>query len=176
MFIQYALEMLNVSQTSSSKKQLEDLCSKTIDNSQDFTDSVYISIEQRDKVLEYHQKLQDQLAEITAITANSNELSSALTVNPLPAAIQSIQHTGHDFRKHVSGGDLFDMRSKVLPCDLQLEQMAIFRSSEFFRTHDESVLLNELKTYSLTSRFDLLQEAIDRFREQAEIAIEVRLL
>jgi uncharacterized small protein (DUF1192 family) len=51
--------------------------------------------------------------------------------------------------------------------------MAIFRASEFFRTHDEGVLLNELKTYSLTTRIDLLQESIDRFREQAEIAIEV---
>ncbi len=53
--------------------------------------------------------------------------------------------------------------------------MAIYRASEFFRTHDESVLLNELKTYSLTGRIDLLQESIDRFREQAEIAIEVFL-
>lgn len=49
----------------------------------------------------------------------------------------------------------------------------MFRASEFFRTHDEGVLLNELKTYSLTNRLDLLQEAIDRFQEQAEIAIEV---
>ena len=52
--------------------------------------------------------------------------------------------------------------------------MAIFRASEFFRTHDEGVLLNEIKTYSLTGRLDFLQEAIDRFREQADIAIEVR--
>jgi hypothetical protein len=52
--------------------------------------------------------------------------------------------------------------------------MAMLRSSEFFRTHDESTLLNELKTYSLTGRMDLLQESIDRFREQAEIVTEVR--
>jgi hypothetical protein len=57
---------------------------------------------------------------------------------------------------------------------IQLEQMAILRASEFFRTHDENVLLNELKTYSLTGRLDLLQQSIDRFREQTEIAIEVR--
>ncbi len=50
----------------------------------------------------------------------------------------------------------------------------MLRASEFFRTHDENVLLTELKTYSLTGRMDLLQESIDRFREQAEIAIEVR--
>ena len=55
----------------------------------------------------------------------------------------------------------------------KLEHMAIFRASEFFRTHDENVLLNELKTFSLTGRLDLFQEAIDRFHEQAEIAIEV---
>lgn len=53
--------------------------------------------------------------------------------------------------------------------------MAIYRASEFFRTHDEGVLLNEIKTYSLTGRMDFLQESIDRFREQADIAMEVRL-
>lgn len=51
--------------------------------------------------------------------------------------------------------------------------MAIFRASEFFRTHNENVLLNEIKTYSLTNKNNLLVESIDRFREQAEIAIEV---
>lgn len=56
--------MLNVSLTSTTKEQLEQLCHTTIDNTQDFTDSVYISIEQREKVLQYHRKLQDQLAEI----------------------------------------------------------------------------------------------------------------
>ena len=51
--------------------------------------------------------------------------------------------------------------------------MAMLRASEFFRTHDESVLLNELKTYSLSGRIDLLQDSVEKFREQAEIAIEV---
>ncbi|CAF1529371.1 unnamed protein product [Adineta steineri] len=154
---EYAVEMLNVSITSSTKEQLEDLCNKTIDNSQDFTDSVYISIEQREKVLEYHSKLQEQLGEIITMITNDNEMGFSLKSEVLPLSIQTIQQIGYDFRK-------------------QLEQMAMFRASEFFRTHDESVLLNELKTYSLTSRFDLLQEAIDRFREQAEIAIELSKL
>lgn len=53
--------------------------------------------------------------------------------------------------------------------------MAVFRASEFFRTHDEGVLLNEIKGYSSTGRLDFLQESIDRFREQADIAIEVSI-
>ncbi len=56
--------MLNVSTTSTNREQLEQLCNATIDNTQDFTDSVYISIEQREKVLQYHQKLQEQLTEM----------------------------------------------------------------------------------------------------------------
>ena len=52
--------------------------------------------------------------------------------------------------------------------------MAILRASEFFRTHDENMLLNQLKTYALTTRIDLVEESIGRYREQAEIAIEVR--
>ncbi len=143
--------MLNVSSTSTNKDQLEQLCNTTIDNTQDFTDSVYISIEQRDKVLEYHKKLQDQLIEILKLISDSQKQNDSLSI-----AIQTIQQIAREFRQ-------------------QLEQMSMSRASEFFRTHDENVLLNELKTYSLTGRIDLLQESIDRFREQAEIAIEVFL-
>jgi pyruvate formate-lyase activating enzyme-like uncharacterized protein len=142
--------MLNVSVNSSTKEQLEQWCNQIIDNSQDFTDSIYISIEQREKLLDYHRKLQEQLEEIIQMITNNQDIGLSL-------AIQSIQQVARDFRK-------------------QLEQMAIYRASEFFRTHDESVLLNELKTYSLTNRLDLLQEAIDRFQEQAEIAIELSKL
>ena len=109
--------MLNVSSNSSSKEQLEQLCSTTIDNSQDFTDSIYISIEQRDKVLEYHRKLQDQLAEIIKLTSNGPEVRIHLlnyfilkfdfvffqkSNELLPIAIQSIQKVARDFRQQVN--------------------------------------------------------------------------
>ncbi|CAF1259271.1 unnamed protein product [Rotaria magnacalcarata] len=154
---EYAVEMLNVSVTSSTKEQLQQLCSKTIDNSQDFTDSIYISIEQREKLLEFHKNLQEQLAEIIEITTNTNDTGFSLRNDVLPLSIQTIQQLARNFRKH-------------------LEQMALYRASEFFRTHDENVLLNEIKTYSLAGRLDLLQEAIDNFREQADIAIELSKL
>ncbi|CAF1073113.1 unnamed protein product [Rotaria sordida] len=154
---EYAIEMLNVSVTSSTKEQLEQLCNKTIDNSQDFSDSIYISIEQREKLLEYHIKLQEQLADIIKIITDNHDIGSSLKNDVLSLSIQSIQELARDFRKY-------------------LEQMAMYRASEFFRTHDENVLLNELKTFSLTARLDLLQESIDRFREQADIAIELSKL
>ena len=75
--------MLNVSSTSSTTEQLEHLYSTTIDNSQDFTDSIYISIEQREKVLEYHRHLQDQLVEIVQIISTSNEVRFALLLSTL---------------------------------------------------------------------------------------------
>jgi hypothetical protein len=62
--------MLNVSLTSTTKEQLEHLFTTTIDNSQDFTDSIYISIEQREKVLQYHRRLQDQLVEIIQLISD----------------------------------------------------------------------------------------------------------
>jgi methyl-accepting chemotaxis protein len=98
---QYAIEMLNVSSTSTTKDQLEQLCNTTIDNSQDFTDSIYISIEQREKVLEYHRKLQEQLAEIIKIITSNNEMTLSLRHDVLPLSIQSIQQVARDFRKQV---------------------------------------------------------------------------
>jgi uncharacterized lipoprotein YehR (DUF1307 family) len=67
---QYAIEMLNVSSTSTTKEQLEQLCNTTIDNSQDFTDSIYISIEQREKVLQYHQRFRDELEEMIKLISD----------------------------------------------------------------------------------------------------------
>jgi hypothetical protein len=86
--------MLNISITSSTKEQLEQLCNKTIDNSQDFTDSIYISIEEREKVLEYHKRLQEQLADIIQIITNNHDIGLSLS-------IQTIQQVARDFRKQV---------------------------------------------------------------------------
>jgi hypothetical protein len=96
--------MLNVSVTSSTKEKLEQLYNQTIDNSQDFTDSIYISIEQRDKVLEYHKKLQEQLAEIIQMITNNQDIGLSL-------AIQSIQQVARDFRKQVRKNSFF-LKSK----------------------------------------------------------------
>lgn len=87
--------MLNVSNTSSNKEQLEQLCTKIIDNSQDFTDSIYISIEDREKLLDYHRKLQEQLNEIIQIISTNQDIGLSL-------AIQSIQQVARDFRKQVN--------------------------------------------------------------------------
>lgn len=92
--------MLNVSVTSSTKEQLEQLCNKTIDNSQDFTDSIYISIEEREKLVEYHRKLQEQLEEILQIISNNHDIGLSL-------AIQSIQKVARDFRKQVKSICIF---------------------------------------------------------------------
>lgn len=86
--------MLNVSTTSSSREQLEQLLHKIIDNSQDFTDSVYISIEQREQVLDFHRKLQEQLADIIQMITSNQDVGLSL-------AIQSIQQLARDFRKQV---------------------------------------------------------------------------
>lgn len=94
--------MLNVSVTSSTKEQLEQLCNKMIDNSQDFTDSVYITIEQREKLLDYHRKLQEQLSEIVNIISNTNDIGISLKNDVLPLTIQSIQELARDFRKYVN--------------------------------------------------------------------------
>lgn len=87
--------MLNVSVTSSTREQLEQLCNKTIDNSQDFTDSIYISIEERERLLDYHRKLQEQLRDILEIISNNHDIGLSL-------AIQSIQQVARDFRKQVN--------------------------------------------------------------------------
>lgn len=86
--------MLNVSNTSSSKEHLEQLCMKIIDNSQDFTDSIYISLEDREKLLDYHRKLQEQLTEILQIISTNQDIGLSLT-------IQAIQQVTRDFRKQV---------------------------------------------------------------------------
>ena len=71
---QYAVEMLNVSLTSTSKEQLQQLCNKTVDHSQDFTDSAYVSLDQRERVLQFHKLLQEQLEPLFQHISHSNNV------------------------------------------------------------------------------------------------------
>jgi hypothetical protein len=69
--------MLTISSTSTTREQLEQLCHAVIDNSQDFTDSSYISIEQRDKVLQCHQRLHEELDELMSNLTEVRRLFSS---------------------------------------------------------------------------------------------------
>jgi glycine betaine/choline ABC-type transport system substrate-binding protein len=91
--------MLNASSTSTTKDQLEQLCNAAIDNTQDFTDSIYISIEQREKVLQYHQKLQDHLIEINKLIS---EVRIQQQNDSFTIAIQTIQQIAREFRQQVN--------------------------------------------------------------------------
>ena len=95
--------MLNISITSSTKEQLEQLCYKIIDNSQDFTDSIYTNNEEREQLLEYHKKLRDQLSEIIKLITNNNDIKLALKKDSiLRLSIESIQQLLCYFRRQVN--------------------------------------------------------------------------
>ena len=78
-----------------------------------------------------------------------------------------------DFRQQV---DFISKTIRLVLCFLQLERITMLHCSEFFRTHDENLLLNQLKTFSLTNRNDLIIQSITRFLQQAQLAVEVRSL
>lgn len=138
-----AIEMLNVSLSSTNRDELKRLYENMIDNTQDFTDSIYVTNEEKEKIFDCQERIDKQLEDL-------NQMISEKKIESL----STIQQTIRNFRQ-------------------QLEQITVVHCSEFFRTHDENTLLNQLKTYSLTNRNDLLAQSIVRFRQQADLAIEL---
>ena len=103
--------MLTISSTSTTREQLEQLCRTVIDNSQDFTDSSYISIEQRDKVLQCHQRLHEELDELMGnLTEVRRRFSSRKAHPPLLVSSTRTNHFRRVFARCNKRRETFDSR------------------------------------------------------------------
>lgn len=67
--------MLKVSSTSTTTEELQQLCTRTIEHSQDFTDAMCISTDERDRILQYHRQMQNRLKDLLEYIANGTEVS-----------------------------------------------------------------------------------------------------
>lgn len=135
--------------------------STLIDSTQDFTDSLYINNDQRERILrlqneireqtllylkEEH-KLKEQEEDQTAQTSNNSRFTRLFKTSPI----------------------LNDC--EVLKKLLQTQTMQL--ANCLFRENQDATLLNCIKSYASTNHYDLLIETLDKFREYSEQVLEL---
>ena len=67
--------MLKVSTTSTTSDELKQLCTRTIEHSQDFTDAMCISTDERERILQYHRQMQNRLKDLLESISDQSEVS-----------------------------------------------------------------------------------------------------
>ena len=144
-----------------------------VDSTQDFTDSLYVNNEQRERII----RLQNEIREHTLVFMK-DEIQTKQQ--------QQQQHEGEptpadgEHQAEVSGKPNERTQFKVAPilndCDvlkklLQAQTMQLANS--LFRENQDATLLNCIKSHSMSNHYDLLIETLDKFKEYSDHVLEV---
>jgi len=128
-----------------------------LDSVQDFTDSMYVNKEQRERVL----KQQSEVREQTLASLKPEET----TIVP-------------DTSENLTGQkpDQFKAAPILTSCEALkklLHGSTMQLSNSLFRENEDATLLNLIKTYSASNHYDLLIETLDKFKEYSDHVLEV---
>jgi len=150
-----------------------------IESTQDFTDSLYINNEQRDRIIRLQNEIREQTLNYLRDDQNrsneSNDLNAtnASNMDAFSANDTASTTTDNEFKFN----RFFNCSTILNNCDvlkklLQAQTMQIANS--LFRENRDATLLNCLKKYSLLNHYDLLIETLDKFKEYADHVLEVK--
>jgi hypothetical protein len=157
-----------------------------IESTQDFTDSLYINNEQRDRIIRLQNEIREQTLNYLRDDQNrsneSNDLNAtnasnidAFSANDTTTTTTNTTTTDNEYKFN----RFFNCSSILNNCDvlkklLQAQTMQIANS--LFRENQDATLLNCLKKYSLLNHYDLLIETLDKFKEYADHVLEVKII
>ena len=154
--------------------------SEFIDSTQDFTDSLFINNDQRERIIRLQNEIREQTLVYLKEENHQNEQND-LNNNNAQAASSSIGNYDRNYQQNSGSSDsrfnrLFNSSSILNNCDvlkklLQAQTMQLANS--LFRENQDATLLNCLKTYSLSNHYDLLVETLDKFKEYSDHVLEV---
>ena len=126
-----------------------------IESTQDFTDSLYVSNDQRERITRLQNEIRDQ----------------TLSYLKEETTHHDINNNSPDLNKSVTSRILNNC--DVLKKLLQAQTMQIVNN--LFKENQDAVLLNCLKKYSLLNHYDLLIDTLDKFKEYSDHVLEVNL-
>ena len=137
-----------------------------IDSTQEFTDSLYISNDQRERIIRLQNEIRDQTLLFLRDT-NTQDQSNADSSN-----------TNNSNTNSAKFNRLYNCTSMLNDCEvlkklLQTQTMQL--ANNLFKENQDATLLNCIKTYSLSNHYDLLIETLDKFKEYSDHVLEVCL-
>jgi hypothetical protein len=146
-----------------------------LDSTQDFTDSMYITNDQREKIL----KLQTELKEKTLLFLKEEQDINLSEEQQQRQQQQPELNNNNNF--HLNRINRFNrLLVKSVPilndCETLkklLQTLAMQIANNLFRENQDATLLNCIKTYSLSNHYDLLIDTLDKFKEYSDHVLEV---
>lgn len=140
-----------------------------IDSTQDFTDSLYISNDQRERIIRLQNEIRDQTL-LFLRDINNHEQSNSDSAN---------NNNSNSNSNTAKFNRLFNCTSMLNDCEvlkklLQTQTMQL--ANNLFKENQDATLLNCIKTYSLSNHYDLLIETLDKFKEYSDHVLEVCFL
>ena len=166
--------------------------STLIESTQDFTDSLYINNDQRERII----RLQNEIREQTLLylkdehrlkqeqdqdsnnntsntnnnTSNIDETTTTTTKNESTQQQTASNSNGTRFTRLFKTSPILN-DCEVLKKLLQSQTMQL--ANCLFRENQDATLLNCIKTYSSSNHYDLLIETLDKFREYSDQVLEL---
>lgn len=126
-----------------------------IDSTQEFTDSLYISNDQRERIVRLQSEIKEQV--MNYLREGSHQSS------------QSQQSTSNGNRSYKLTPILNDC--DVLKRLLQSQTMLL--ANNLFRENQDAILLSSIKDYALTNQYEQLVEQLDKFKEYSDHVLEL---
>ncbi len=146
-----------------------------IDSTQDFTDSLFINNEQRERII----RLQNEIREKTLLylkeeiqTKQNNEK------NKLESANNAIDDEECNSESNKNMNRFFKATPILNDCEvlkklLQTQTMQL--TNCMFRENQDATLLNCIKSYAMSNHYDLLIDSLDKFKEYSDHVLEVNI-
>ncbi len=138
---------------------------RLFDSLQDYTFSMYINNEQRESIV----KLQNEVRDQTLTRLRSEE-----SVTSIKETDYSTIENSNDPASQKSCS--FKTASILASCAALkklIYELTMELSNNLFKENEDATLLNLIKTYSASNHYDLLIEALDKFKEYSDHVLEV---
>jgi hypothetical protein len=136
-----------------------------IDSTQDFTDSLYVKNDQRERII----GLQNEIREKTL---------NYLRVEEQDSNVNKLNNSGDDLASSSSSKNLFSNLCSPILNDCEILKKILLTQTmqladQLFRDNQDATLLSCIKTYSLSNHYDLLIETLDKFKDYSEHVLEI---
>lgn len=144
-----------------------------IESTQDFTDSLYINNDQRERIIRLQNEIREQTLFYLKEESNQSE-SRDLNNNASNFHIKNNENVNSEMRFN----RVFNCSSILKNCDVLkklLQSQAMQIANNLFRENQDAILLTCLKKYSLLNHYDLLVDSLDKFKEYSDHVLEVNL-
>ena len=151
-----------------------------IDSTQDFTDSLYINNDQRERII----RLQNEIREQTLLYLKEEhrlKQEAAATAAATAAAVaeqdqQTTSVSANDQQTSTRFTRLFKTSPILNDCEVLkklLQSQTMQLANCLFRENQDATLLNCIRNYSATNHYDHLIETLDKFRDYSEQVLEL---